>query len=185
MRATRRALLIAAAGPVAAAGPLALGAAPVALAKGPPKELSKAALTAALRLEQTAIVAYEAIANSGVLPSIATAALREFLDQDRQHAQQLVMALEGLGAKSPIPPRRAGIAGLAEVRDVRSAARFAIDLELRTIAAYSSAVHEVGDSNVVRTIAGAMGTDGQQLVVLRQLVHADPVPTAFETGASE
>ena len=69
------------------------------------------------------------------------------------------------------------------VRDERTAARFAIALELRTIAAYSTAVHQVGDSNVVRTIAGAMGTDGQQLVVLRQLIGAEPVPTAFETGS--
>ena len=178
MRATRRELLLAAAG-----APLALAAAPGALAKGPPQELSMAALTAALKLEQTAVVAYEAIANSSAIPAAAAAALREFLDQDRQHAQQLAMALQGLGAKPPIPPRRADIPGLAAVRDERTAARFAIALELRTIAAYSTAVHQVGDSNVVRTIAGAMGTDGQQLVVLRQLIGAEPVPTAFETGS--
>ena len=178
MTPTRRELLLA-----GAAAPLALAAAP-ALANGPPKELSKAALTAALELEQTAIVAYEAIANSGVLSTMAAAALREFLDQDRQHAQQLAMALQGLGAKPPIPPRRADIPGLAAVTDERAAARFAIALELRTIAAYQTAVHEVGDSNVVRTMAGAMGTDGQQLVVLRQLIRAEPVPTAFETGGA-
>jgi hypothetical protein len=177
VKATRRELLL------GAAGGVALAAAPGALAKGPPQELSKAALTAALQLEQTAVGAYEAIANGAALTSIAVAALREFIDQDRQHAQQLAMALQALGAKPPIPPRRADIPGLAAVKDERAAARFAIALELRTIAAYSTAVHEVGDSNVVRTIAGAMGTDGQQLVVLRQLIGAEPVPTAFETGS--
>ena len=33
-----------------------------------------------------------------------------------------------------------------------------------------------------RALAGAMGTDGQHLVVLRQLAHRAPVPGAFERG---
>ena len=167
----------------ALAGAALLAAAPSAFAKAPPKEITQATLRAALELEQTAIVAYEAIANTGMLSSRATAALREFQDQDRQHAQQLATALQKLGAKPPIPPRRADIPGLTAVRDERAAARFAITLELRTIAAYSRAVYEVPDSNLVRTMAGAMGTDGQQLVVLRQLLGTEPVPVAFETGA--
>jgi len=142
-----------------------------------------AALTQSLELEQTAVVAYEAIANSGRLGLRPTALFRQFRAQDGVHAQQLVMGLQQLGAKTTIPPRRAAIPGLAQVRDERSAVAFAVVLEQRTIAAYLAAVPALTDVNVRRTSVGAMGTDAQQLVVLRQLAHENPVPTPFERGS--
>jgi rubrerythrin len=173
MSATRREALAG-----AAAATLALYAPASALADAK-AERSKASLIAVLNLEQTALVAYEAIANAGVLAPT----LRQFLDQDRQHADQLVAAIQSMGAKPPIPPRRTDIPGLQRATQSRDAALgFAISLELRTIAAYQGAVRDVTDSNVLRTCAGAMGTDAQQLVVLRQLAGKDPVPRAFETG---
>lgn len=48
--------------------------------------------------------------------------------------------------------------------------------------AYLAAVRDLSDANVLRTVAGAMGTDGQHLVVLRQLAGQVPVPSAFERG---
>ena len=36
--------------------------------------------------------------------------------------------------------------------------------------------------DMLRTVAGAMGTDGQHLVVLRQLSNRPPVSGAFERG---
>ena len=140
-------------------------------------------LVAALEFEQTAVVAYEAIANSGKLSVRATGLLRMLQDHDNQHAQQLVTALGSQGKKPPIPPRRAAIRGLAQVHDDRSAAAFAIDLELRAIGAYNQVVRYLADPNLLRTVAGAMGTDGQHLVVLRQLAHRAPVPGAFERGS--
>jgi hypothetical protein len=132
-----------------------------------------------LGLEQTALVAYEAIANSGLLKDV----LRGFLDQERQHAAQLASALDAMGAKPPIPPRRAAIQGLdAAARSRPAAARFAIALELRTIAAYQQALRDLTDPNAMRVSAGAMGTDAQQLVVLRQIAGEDPLPRALETG---
>ena len=143
------------------------------------EDLAKAALIAVLRLEQTALVAYEAIANGGVLTSV----LRGFLEQERQHAAQLEMALQSMGAKPPIPPRRADIPRLDSALHSRGgAARFAIDLEMRTVAAYQDAIRDVHDPNLTRTSSGAMGTDAQQLVVLRRLAGLPPVPRAFETG---
>jgi hypothetical protein len=140
------------------------------------------ALTAALRAEQTAVVSYEAIANSGRLSDRATALIRSLLDDDRQHAQQLVAALEAMGAQPPIPPRRETIRGLARVRGDVPAADFAIVLELRAVGAYGEAVRNLSDANLLRTVAGAMGTDGQHLVVLRQLARRNPVDGAFERG---
>jgi hypothetical protein len=170
MRATRRQALI------GAGAALVLPAAARADAE---KDRSKASLTAVLRLEQTALVAYEAIANSGLLKDV----LRGFLDQERQHAAQLVSALQGMGAKPPIPPRRASITELdAALHSRAAAARFAIELELRTVAAYQQALRDLTDANVMRVSAGAMGADAQQLVVLRQIAGEDPLPRALETG---
>jgi hypothetical protein len=172
MRSTRRQAL---AGAAAAGASLALPR----LARADDDDRARAAVTAVLRLEQTALVAYEAIANSGVLKST----LRQFLEHERQHAVQLQNALDNLGAKAPVPPSRAEIRGLqAALRSRRAAASFAIALELRTVAAYQGAIREVTDPNVVRTSAGAMGTDAQQLVVFREIAGLTPVPRALETG---
>jgi Ferritin-like domain len=146
------------------------------------KKRGQDALVSALEFEQTAVVAYEAIANSGNVSVRVTALLRTLQDHDNQHAQQLVMALDSQGVGPPIPPRRAAIRGLAGVRDDRSAASFASDLELRAIGAYNQVVRYLPDPNLLRTVAGAMGTDGQHLVVLRQVARRVPVPGAFERG---
>ena len=169
---------------MSASGPLVLGTAPrLALAAADDKQREQQSLAAVLRLEQTAVVAFEAIANSGRLSDRATALFRELLGDDRQHAQVVASALDALGVKPPIPPRRAKVPGLVRVRDDRDAASFAIALEERTIGAYLAAVRDITDGNVLHTVAGAMGTDGQHLVVLRQLAGGAPVPNAFERGA--
>jgi hypothetical protein len=160
----------------------ALLAVPRVLTEDEKKKRGQAALVAALRFEQTAVVAYEAIANSGKLSVRATSLLRMLQDHDNQHAQQLVAALDSQGVKPAIPPRRAAITGLGHVRDDLGAAGFAIDLELHAIGAYNEVVRNLPDPNLLRTVAGAMGTDGQHLVVLRQLARRQPVPGAFERG---
>jgi rubrerythrin len=172
VRATRRQALAAA----------AILAVPRALTSDEKKKRGQDALVSALRFEQTAVVAYEAIANSGNVSVRVTALLRTLQDHDNQHAQQLVMALDSQGIKPPIPPRRAAIRGLARVRDDTSAAAFAIALELRAIGAYNQVVRYLPDPNLLRTVSGAMGTDGQHLVVLRQVARRVPVPRAFERG---
>ena len=176
MRATRREAIGAAA--------LLLAAPTAALAASDDDEQKRAqaALAAALRVEQTAVVSYEAIANSGRLSGRMTTLMRAFLDDDSQHAEQLVTALESMGVKPPIPPRRAAIPGLARVRNDIDAADFAIEVESRAVGAYYEAVAHLSDPNLLRTVAGAMGTDGQHLVVLRQMAHRNPVPHAFERG---
>ena len=173
MGATRREAL---AGAAAAGVALAL---PSVAAGADDEQRREAALKSVLGLEQTALVAYEAIANAGVL----TTTLRMFLEQERQHADQLETALQNMGSKPPIPPKRTAIRGLgAATTSKEAAARFAIALELRTIAAYQGAIALAADPSVLRTNAGAMGTDAQQLVVLRRVAGVPLVPRAFETG---
>jgi hypothetical protein len=151
----------------------------LARAADPDEVRAQAALVAVLELEQTAEVAYEAIANAGVL----TAVLRGFLDQEHQHVEQMQAALAAMGTDPPIPPRRTEIPGLRSATAGHApAARFAMALEMRTVAAYQRAIRDILDANVMRTCAGAMGTDAQQLVVLRGMTGAPLVPRAFETG---
>ena len=174
MKTTRRQAL---AGGVAIAAGAALPS--PARAADPDEERATAALVAVIDLEQTAEVAYEAIANAGALTDLP----RGFLDQERQHVEQMQAALDALGADSPIPPRRTEIRGLGAATSGRAAAaRFAIGLEQRTVAAYQRAIRDILDPNAMRTCAGAMGTDAQQLVVLRGIAGAPPVPHVFETG---
>jgi rubrerythrin len=167
---------------IQAAGLALAAATPARAATDDEQKRAEAALAAALRVEQTAVVAYEAIANSGRLSGRVTTLMRAFLDDDRQHADQLVTALESMGVQPPIPPRRATIPGLARVRSDVAAADFAIELEARAVGAYLEAVRHLSEPNLLRSLAGAMGTDGQHLVVLRQLARRNPVPHAFERG---
>lgn len=174
MTATRREAL---AGALAGGAALALPA----LARGAEsdEDRARAAFAAVLHLEQTAQVAYEAIANSGVLKPM----LRLLLEQENQHADQLTLALDDLGAEPPIAPKRGDIPALRAALGSRAVAlRFAITLEERTIAAYQQAIRYSTDAVVTRISAGAMGTDAQQLVLLRQAAGRAPVPGPFESG---
>jgi rubrerythrin len=147
-----------------------------------PDQRAEDSLVAALQLEQTAVVAYEAIANSGRVSVRVATVLRALRDDATEHSDQLSTALDDDGVKPPIPPRRAEIPGLSRVQDDESAARFAIALEERTIAAHLRYVRDANSSKVLRLVVGAMGNDGQHLVVLRQLIGEPPVPSAFERG---
>ena len=174
MSATRRQALVG-----ALAGGAALALAGPARGAESEEDLARGALGAVLHLEQTALVAYEAIANSGVLKPT----LRLFLEQEQQHADQLVLALDDLGAKPPSAPKRGEIPALQAALGSRAVAlRFAVTLEERTIAAYQDAIRHSADAVVTRIMAGAMGTDAQQLVVLREAAGRAPVPGPFESG---
>jgi hypothetical protein len=133
--------------------------------------------------EQTAKVAFEAIANSGVLDDRTTATMRVLLDHATQHADVLAETYkEELGEEPPLAPKRTAIAGLARLRDEPDALRLAMRIEERAIAAHLGAVRRSHNAQLLKAIGGAVGSDGQSLVLLRQLLHEPPVPRAFERG---
>jgi hypothetical protein len=172
--ATRRQVL---AGALASGASVALPA--LARAAEPDEDLAREAFTEVMHLEQTALVAYEAIANSGVLKPM----LRLFLEQEQQHADQLALALDDLGAAPPSAPKRGDIPALQAALGSRSVAlRFAATLEERTIAAYQRAIRYSPDAVITRISAGAMGADAQQLAVLREAAGVAPAPSPFELG---
>ena len=65
-----------------------------------------AILEAAIGLEQTAVVAYDTAAASGLLdPAVEDVAIL-FRDQEQEHADALITALEDLGGTARSPRRR-------------------------------------------------------------------------------
>jgi Ferritin-like domain len=168
----------------AALAPLAAPARSSALTRDDVKKMEQAAVAAAVGAEQTAMVAFEAIANGGMLDNLATGAMRVLLDHASQHAALLAQTFESqLGKDPPLPPTRTAIPGLAGLRGQQDALKLATELEGRAIAAHLRAVQQTRDAQLLTAIAGIVGSDGQGLVLLRQLVHTQPVPSAFERGA--
>jgi len=148
------------------------------------KAMNIAALSSSLEAVQTAVVAYEAIANGSLLRSSAEATFRSFLGQERDHAQALGQALGQMGGKEPVPPLRTQIPGLSALRSQQQAIEFAIGLERRALSAYYKAASGLKDANSLKTLMSVMGCDGQHVAVLRQLASKPAVPRAFETGAA-
>jgi hypothetical protein len=143
-----------------------------------------ATLTGSLAVVQTAVVAYEAIANGGLLRGAAERDIRSFLEQERAHADILTKTLTDKGAPEPATPRRGDIRGLESLRSGPQALSFAIGLERREVATFYRASRELADANALKMLASIMACDGQHLVVLRQLTGRPAVPRAFETGAA-
>ena len=180
---TRRHALLATAG-IAPALAAAEGT-PVAPSLDVYKREQLLGISGAVTAEQTAMVSFEAIANGGLLDPRATATMRILLDHATFHASVLGESLMSeLGEDPPLPPKRTQIRGLEGARTGEAALRLALRLEQRAVGAHLVAVRHTNNAQILKTIAGIVGSDGQSLVLLRQLLNEAPVPTAFERGAS-
>lgn len=168
-------------GTVVAASSAPLLAVRNALAKGVESEAD--VLERAVKLEQTAVVAYGAAVEDGLLRQPLAELARLFRGQEREHADALTAALEDLDRKPPRPPtpEEVGLRRLASQDDVL---RFLIEHENRTVVAYIDAQRRLEDEALLGTVAQIMANDGQHLVVLRQALGEDAVPAAFEAGTS-
>ena len=141
-----------------------------------------AILEAAIGLEQTAVVAYSAAVDSGLLDAKVKPVAKLFRDQEQEHADGLTTALEALGGKPPKPPQPEQVKGLADLKSQADVANFAIELETMAVGAYYDAHGKLKDAKLLETGAQIMANEGQHLAVLRPLVKKPPVPDAFETG---
>ena len=139
-------------------------------------------LLAAIRLEQTAMVAYGTAASSGLLDTPFLVTTRLLRGQEREHADALVAALGQLGGTAPPAPRAGDIAGLRGLGNQREVASFALELETMAVAAYYEAHQKLRAAALLRTSAQIMANEGQHLVLVRQAMNRPPVPDAFETG---
>ncbi len=148
-----------------------------------------AVLESAITLERIAVIAYGAVIDGGLLSPRMLAIARRFRSHEQQHANMLITALTDLGGVPPDPPK--GVAdvdtvakGLGDVRSQADVVTFAIELETATVAAYYDAHAKLIEARLLQTGASIMANEGQHLVVLRKAARKDPVPNAFETGAT-
>lgn len=180
---TRRQALVAGA---AGAGALALPSlARSAVDKDAQKKLERRVVTESIHGEQTKMVAFEAIANGRLLGARETATIRVLDDHATQHASLLTTLLKDeLGADAPLAPKRARIPGLLSLRDGRAALRLSLSLERQAIGAHVAATGALHEAQILKAIARIVGSDGQHLVLLRQLLREQPVPSAFERGTA-
>lgn len=141
-----------------------------------------AIVASAIQLENTAVAAYAAAVNSGVLtPQFRrTAAL--FGRQEAEHVAALTAALKSLGGTPPAGTDAKLLAPLKSARSQRQVAQFAIELETTAVAAYYDASKKLRQARLLQTAAQIMSNEGQHLVVLRQALGKDAVPSAFENG---
>jgi hypothetical protein len=147
------------------------------------KRLEREAVSASVAAEQRATVALEALANGGVLDDRTTATVRILLDHATQHADGLGHVFhDALGEDAPLAPKRTAIPALAAVRRRDDALRLAEDLLERAIATHLHAVTRTHKGEILKVIAGTVGSDAQGLVLLRQLLGEPPAPFAFERG---
>jgi hypothetical protein len=141
-----------------------------------------AILERAIRLEQSAVLAYESALKSGRLDERTERTVQLFHRHEQEHARALIAALEEMDGTPPEPPAPEQVAGLADLRTQREIVSFALGLEAMAVAAYFDALSRLEDSKLVQAAASIMASDGQHLVVLRQMLGEDPVPSAFEDG---
>jgi hypothetical protein len=122
-----------------------------------------------LALEHRLQAAYEAgLARDAIEPRLG----ETLLSHEREHVRGLGQALGARGRRAPratAPPPRVG-AALAS----RSAfARFAIDLEAETVAAYQEVLATFRDERLLQPLGSIMTATAQHEVALREAVGAD------------
>jgi hypothetical protein len=91
----------------------------------------------------------------------------------REHAAGLETALRNRGGGPPGEPR-------APAGD--SSREVALRLETEAVAACYRAIGDLRDGRLLPAFAAIMAGHGQHLVVLREGLGRDPIPSALETG---
>jgi len=145
-------------------------------------------LAHAVGLEQSAVLLYAFANISGKLEPRMRRVARHFEQQEQDHTNSLITALEQLGGTPPAKPVH-----IEEIKGLPQAAaggrkallEFAVAFEEMMVAAYYRAARDLSDAKLIQTGASIMGSEGQHLVVLRQALKRNPVPTAFATGEAK
>jgi rubrerythrin len=143
-------------------------------------------LTSAIHVEQVAVLAYDAALGGRLLTPSFAKVLTRFRAHEQAHADRLTTALTDLGGTPPPKATdadlRKALKGVADPRSQADVVNLTIELEMATVAAYLDAQRKLIDAKLLQTGASIMANEAQHLVVLRQAVKREPVPSAFETG---
>jgi ferritin-like protein len=132
--------------------------------------------------EQQTTVAYAAALASGTLGDL-TGPLTKFRDQERTHAELLIRALTKIGGKPKPAPRTSDVPGLTQPQNREEYLHFLVGSENQLVAAFFEGQKLLGAPNLLTLVAQISGNVGQHLVVLRQALGADPLPSALPSGS--
>lgn len=152
---------------------LAAGAAALLLARSPAATAADggdvAQLERLLALEHRLEAAY---ATALERRAIEAALGRALLNQEREHIRGLEQVLRGASRRAPRAVAPAPLPGAA-TGDRGAFARFALDLEQRTVTAYEEVLATFGNERLLQPLASIMTSDAQHVVALRQALDVD------------
>jgi rubrerythrin len=136
-------------------------------------------LNEALRLEMTAIAAYEGGAR--LLTGERAALAARFLDHEREHAARLEQAIRAAGAE---PVRiEEPLAEAPEIRSGRDFLEFAIEGEGEAIFAYRELLPRLSEARLRSEVASILTNEAQHAAALRLQLGQPAAPEAVVTGA--
>lgn len=119
-----------------------------------------------LARENRLLSAYEAALRRDAIAAPLGEALR---DHELEHVRAIEQALAGRGARKPratVPPPEQN----AALRGRKSFARYAIDLEGQTVAAYTEAAASIRDAGLRQPLGSIMACGAAHVVALRDSV---------------
>lgn len=108
------------------------------------------------------------------------AAMKQFLDQDLEHAGELYRLIKQAGGEANKPQPSYD---LGQPRGRKDLLRLLHGLEAEMVSRYLAAIPQLAPGSVRAAIASILANDAQHVVVLRLALHLEPLPTAFVTGA--
>lgn len=184
-RASRRALLTGT-GTALAGGALALaGCGSVDTGKRAVKKTSMpvrhqdiAILSRALDLERRTAAAY--IACIPLLARPQRKAFRQFLNEELQHAGEMISLIKAAGGKAP---PRADSYAIGDPTDPPGVYALVHSLEGLQISSYLDWIPRLSPGPVRAAVASVLTVDAEHLAMVRVLQGQDPVPGPFVTGS--
>jgi hypothetical protein len=184
-RASRRALLTGA-GTALAGGALAVAGCGSAATgrqavKQTPATVQKqdiAVLQRALALERRTIAAY--IAGMPLLTFSQRKVARQFLNEELQHAGELISLIKAAGGKAPA---RADSYAIGHPTDGPGVLALLHSLESVQISSYLEWIPQLSPAPLRAAVASILNVDAQHLSMVRVLQHQVPVPGPFVTGS--
>jgi hypothetical protein len=107
------------------------------------------------------------------------ASMKQFLDQDLDHAGELYRLIKQAGgdANKPQPSYNFG-----RPKGRKDLIELLHRLESEMVARYFTAIPQLSPGSVRAAIASILASDAQHATVLRLALSLDPLPTAFVTG---
>jgi len=138
-----------------------------------------AILNSAIDLENTAIAAYTA--GAPLLKGEVLRLGREFLGQEKEHADALSTTVTQLGGH---PSRPKAAYDFPRVRTQRDALLLANMIEHQAIAAYLDALPKLSSPDLRGTAASIVTTEAEHVSVLLGVLGRPQVPTAFVAGSA-